>query len=349
MYITNNLFNSSATYINLDDIDVFNTLIDIAIDNYEKLANLDENLIAQIKSEGTIVLYSSYLSPKGKTPNFVLRKELNSDKARRKFLMLDVDFNPGEETLSQQLYDNLITFAEKYNTPLIIYPTISYPTKPRFRAVLFTKTAMNETQYYKGIKWLSRELDYEITDTADFRLHANKNAPIFTNKEQVEYIYNNTNKENLEPLDNKYWKNETAPSKASANKYIKANQALLNYKLPTAVLLQGAKKYATTTDAQNYDTFWQVVQALAISVIVKQTNEEDALKALNIMAEAAGDDILKSNWIMGNRELYFNTKNRILNNPDIINKSKPLLLMNGFHSAYEEALPKILTDEYNLK
>ena len=62
-----------------------------------------------------------------------------NERARNRYLIIDADYDVGEEDKSQELYDKLIALAKKHNTKLVIYPTISYPTKPRFRAVLFTK------------------------------------------------------------------------------------------------------------------------------------------------------------------------------------------------------------------
>ena len=51
---------------------------------------------------------------------------------------------------NRDLRYKLIKFAENYNTPIVIYPTISFPEKPRFRVVFFVKRQLNEKNYFKA-------------------------------------------------------------------------------------------------------------------------------------------------------------------------------------------------------
>ena len=76
----------------------------------------------------------------------VPRKALNDSRARRAFIMGDVDLGEDDWRTYFDMRNNLVKLAKANFTPLLMYPTMSYPDKPRFRFVFLPKRALNQKQ-----------------------------------------------------------------------------------------------------------------------------------------------------------------------------------------------------------
>lgn len=128
MYISQNVYDRDARYIDLSDQDFFHEAIKIAKRKYEddksnEIIYTDED-IEQIKKNQTPVFFASNLTKRSNQEIFVRRRGLK-DRLRRKYLIIDADFNQGEEEQSQELFDKAISLAEEYETPIVIYPSAS--------------------------------------------------------------------------------------------------------------------------------------------------------------------------------------------------------------------------------
>ena len=313
MYVTKNLYSKYAQYIDLDDSAFFHHSIEAAKHAFE--SGIYENVsIDNIKKSYTPVIYASSVSSRTADDELITRRKMN-ERAIRKYLIIDADFNVGEEDQSEELYQKLIALASKHNTKLIMYPTISYPEKPRFRAVLFTKRSLNAAAYYKAMSWLYDELGESATDRSDFEIRSNNNAPVFVNKEQLDRIFDNTDDDSLELLDSKLWNMYTAPAKLRQKKkkeVIEPTHEYDTYKLSRFKMMTAAKQLAKSPRVQEYSTFWPIVYAIARSEIVQQTTEEEAFAMLDILASAAPDETTMHRWQSSNRQMYVSARASLL-------------------------------------
>lgn len=327
MYITASLYDQYAKYVDLDDRQFFLECLDIAKTNWMSLQDKDEKHIKL----STPVCYVSTLSSRKKDEDFVSRKLLNGDRGRRKFLMIDADFASGEEQKSQLLRERLIDLSERYRTPVLIYPTISYPNKPRFRAVLLVKRGLTAQTYWSAMTWLYDELMFDVLDASDLRITANRNLPIFANEEQIDAIYCNFDDMTLEPLDNALWKDIKKPVKKMVETSLKMDDTFIQYE--ESILLEGSKVLAVSKFAKHYETFWQVVSSLAAAVYFELIDEDLAEEMLTILADAAETDDQKLRWVSGNRELFKQFMQQYLETPENAFKARPLHTYTEFLNA----------------
>lgn len=327
MYITNSMYDLYAKYVDLDDRTFFSRSVEIAKENMFKLQEVEIDRIKQ----STPVCYMSSLSSQKDGEQIVLRKVLNSSRGRRKFLMIDADFEVGQEIDSEKLIERLKNFAERMKTPLLIYPTISYPEKPRFRAVILVKRGLNDSKYWCAMKWLYDELETEILDASDLRITANRNLPIFCNEEQVKAVYSTFDDMSLEPLDNSLWKDVKAPPKQELSEEQLADLKEVEYDEET--LLEGSKILAKRKIAKSYETFWHVVASIAAAVRLEQVDEEVAYEMLDNFAQAGEEQTKIRAWEIGNRELYNQFSTQYKEIPENIVKARPLNSFSEFVKA----------------
>lgn len=327
MYVTSSIYDTFARFVDLDDRSFFTQALSIAKDNYLKLVEEDRSKIKQ----HTPVCFISTLSGKKDSENFASRKLLNTDRARRKFLMIDADFSEGEEERSERLREKLKELATNYRTPLMIYPTVSYPEKPRFRAVLLVKRGLTPQKYWSAMTWLYRELETSVLDKSDLRISANRNLPVFCNDEQVEKIYSTFEDMSLKELDNSLWKDIESPKKNQLTK--DQLEDLSNVTYDEDKLIDGAKEISKKEIVKSYETFWQIAASLAAGVILEQIEEDLAFEILDMLAEVGENPSQVSKWQSGNRELYQQFKSQYSEIPENIAKARPLHTYTEFSSA----------------
>lgn len=327
MYVTSSIYDTFARFVDLDDRSFFTQALSIAKDNYLKLVEEDRSKIKQ----HTPVCFISTLSGKKDSENFASRKLLNTDRARRKFLMIDADFAEGEEERSERLQEKLKELAANYRTPLMIYPTVSYPEKPRFRAVLLVKRGLTPQKYWSAMTWLYRELETSVLDKSDLRISANRNLPVFCNDEQVEKIYSTFEDMSLKELDNSLWKDIESPKKNQLTK--DQLEDLSNVTYDEDKLIDGAKEISKKEIVKSYETFWQIAASLAAGVILEQIEEDLAFEILDMLAEVGENPSQVSKWQSGNRELYQQFKSQYSEIPENIAKARPLHTYTEFSSA----------------
>ena len=327
MYVTSSIYDTFARFVDLDDRSFFTQALSIAKDNYLKLVEEDRSKIKQ----HTPVCFISTLSGKKDSENFASRKLLNTDRARRKFLMIDADFSEGEEERSERLQEKLKELATNYRTPLMIYPTVSYPEKPRFRAVLLVKRGLTPQKYWSAMTWLYRELETSVLDKSDLRISANRNLPVFCNDEQVEKIYSTFEDMSLKELDNSLWKDIESPKKNQLTK--DQLEDISNVTYDEDKLIDGAKEISKKEIVKSYETFWQIAASLAAGVILEQIEEDLAFEILDMLAEVGENPSQVSKWQSGNRELYQQFKSQYSEIPENIAKARPLHTYTEFSSA----------------
>lgn len=327
MYVTSSIYDTFARYVDLDDRSFFSQALKIAKDNYLKLLEEDRSKIKQ----RTPVCFVSTLSGKKDSENFASRKLLNTDRARRKFLMIDADFSEGEEERSERLQEKLKDLANQHQTPLMIYPTVSYPEKPRFRAVLLVKRGLTPQKYWSAMTWLYRELETSVLDKSDLRISANRNLPVFCNDEQIEKIYSTFEDLSLKELDNSLWKDIEAPKKTQLTKEQLEDLSSVTY--DEDKLIDSVKAISKKDIVKSYETFWQITASLAAGVVLEQLDEDLVFEMLDMFAEVGENPSQIAKWRSGNRDLYHQFKSQYTEIPENISKARPLHTYTEFSQA----------------
>ena len=322
MYISQNVYDLDVRYIDLNDLDFFHESIKLAKEKYnlDKLNDIvyTDKDIDYIKKTQTPVFFASNLSKRSNNEIFVKRKGLK-DRLRRKFLIIDADFDKGEEDQSQELFNKAINLSKEYNTPLVIYPSASYPTKPRYRVVFFVKRMLNATSYKKAMTWLYEQLNVDVTDKSDFYITSNNNAPIFFNDAQIDKIIDTTQDENLEPLNNKLW----------SHIKVKNESKKQDYKLTTEYdMYEISKKEFTSMmklmTIDSYDDFWKFAYSILRAEKNNQINEDQALEAMKLITSSAPNDETALLWEQDNINFYQKFKSNYESGSIDISKSLPL-------------------------
>lgn len=326
MYVTRNIYEKYATFIDLPDRDFFIASLEKAKELYPKLVELDTNSI----KANTPVCYMSDVQKRTPGETIIDRKEMNTNRGRRKYMMIDADFDYGQEKESAELIEKIKKFGEKHSTPVMIYPTISYPDKPRFRAVFLISRAVDSRKYWSAVTWLYNELEYTSTDATDLRITANRNLPVFCNSEQIEAIYSTFEDESLKPLKNSNWSSIVAPESKELSK--EEIEEIRSFSYDVDKLFKGCNAIAKTQLAKNYSSFWQLVASIAAAVALEQIDHDIAEEMMRILASAAEDEYTRSKWEAGNIEMLV----RFISDYQSINqlmKARPLYTYKEFLKA----------------
>ena len=300
MYVTSSVFDKIAQFIDVDDRQFFATALNEAkqrqSDNSLESTDCD---LDDIKKHCP-VCYMSTVAKRTDADEYIDRKTLNK-RGRRKFIMIDADFEESQADESSKLRTNLIKLADKLNTWLLIYPTLSFPVKPRFRAVLFAKRQLDANSYIKAMKWLYEQCDTKPTDGSDLRIVANRNLPLFINDEQIASIYSNLDDDSRTALDNALWKNVKAPTTDAKPVEYDAPRTDITYDF--ARLCDGCKRLARQPICSEYNSFWPVAKSIAAAVVMKSITKPEAEQLLDILAEGGSSDEECRRWARGNRQL----------------------------------------------
>lgn len=335
MYVSQNVYDRDARYIDLSDQDFFHEAIKIAKRKYEddklnEIIYTDED-IEQIKKNQTPVFFASNLTKRSNQEIFVRRRGLK-DRLRRKYLIIDADFNQGEEEQSQELFDKAISLAEEYKTPIVIYPSASYPLKPRYRIVFFVKRMLNATSYKKAMIWLYSELETEATDRSDFYITGNNNAPIFFNEAQLDKIIDTTQNKDLKPLNNKLW----------SHIKVKKERSQEDYQLKTEYDRYLIEKDEFTRmmsfmNIDSYDEFWKFSYSLLRAEVNDQITHDQALDAMKIISQVAPNDETQLQWEQDNINKYQSFKSGVEDGTIDLKRSLPLV-------RYDEYIQAMMND-----
>lgn len=324
MYVTKNLYEGYATFIDVPDHEFFHHAIQAAIVRLQE-GHMDLLDVDKIKQELTPVVYCSSVISKTKDDDIIARTELNQ-RSTKKYLIIDVDYNIGEEDESNRVRNRLLELSEELKCKLILYPTVSYPLKPRFRAVLFANRSMGDVAYHQAITWLYEQLGVDATDKNDFRVTTNHNLPVFTNDNQLDAIYDNTENDEYGLLDNALWKlyPKIKSNRSKKKQFVPAKSKYDDVKLGRFHVIQGAKLLAKESEMLDYSYFWKIVHSVARAEIMEQITNELALTLMDIFASATTDEATKNEWEYSNRLEYNKTLNSLRGNEERLYKAKPL-------------------------
>lgn len=315
MYTAPSLFAKHCEYNSLDDRTFFTTALEIA-QKYQ-VDSIDKNNIP--------VVFGSKLLKQTKDETIVPRKVAQDrERVKRSFILLDVDYNEDEQELSEALWNRIIEFGHTYSTPVMMYPTPSWPTKPRFRAVFLTKSLLNATQYEKAVRWLADELMYEITDPMDYHISPNKNLPVFSSQDMADACYSTFTNLLLEPLPSDLWKKVSVKQrqKPQTNTYAPLSELGLAYDRDK--LWEAAHNMALDEFVSTYATYWIVSRSVALDVYTGSLTEEEGKKLVTIFASGAPTMSQRLKWSSGNKRLLLKDLEILARDPEARSYARPL-------------------------
>ena len=109
MYVTKNLYEGYATFIDVLDHEFFHHAIQAAIVRLQE-GHMDLLDVDKIKQELTPVVYCSSVISKTKDDDIIARTELNQ-RSTKKYLIIDADYNIGEEDESNRVRNRLLELS----------------------------------------------------------------------------------------------------------------------------------------------------------------------------------------------------------------------------------------------
>lgn len=331
MFVLQNYFDRNATFIDLPDIEFFKNAIDLADLKYQSEFSSKDELardeIDEIKKNQIPVIMCSTITSKKKEEVSMKRKDIN-DRIKSRSIILDADFNPGEEDQSNLFWNNCKLFAKEHNTYVLLYPTPSYPEKPRFRAVFFSKQLLNEDSYYQAVHYIYDKLKFDMTDKSDENIKSSNNAPFFIKKEQLNDVFSNLDKTDLQPLESSLWKEYPKPKKKKKKQYKNGRSFYDNVPILDEQIEEASKQIAT--EIQDYDFFWKFASSVYRSEYHEQITEDQAIQIMTLIAEYSGDEANRQKWVYDNIDFYKKTKSRMSNDDELIYRSMPLLAYQEF-------------------
>jgi len=336
VFVIGNYYQRNADWIDLSDIDFFKYAIDFAILKYETeyadRDHLSQEEVANIKKNDIPVIISSTITSKKKDEVSMKRKAIN-ERIKMRSIILDADFEKGDEEQADLFKNNCILVAKQHNTPILIYPTPSYPEKPRFRVVFFAKSLLNEDTYYQAVHYLYDQLKFDMTDKADENIKSTNNAPYFINKDQVNNIYSDLDNKELQPLDNKLWKEYPRPKRKKKKQSRNHKSFYDEVPIFQDQLEEATKRIAP--EIQDYTFFWKFASSVYRAEYHGQISNDQAIQIMQMIADYSNDESQRQKWFYENVSFYNDTKSRMYDDSELVYKAMPLL-------AYQEYKESIL-------
>lgn len=335
MYVTSNYYQKDARYIDMTDLDFFHYSLKIAEDQLQerldKKGAYTKEEIDEAKMKEVPVMYATTVSSKKPDEVFLARKEISS-RARNRHLIIDADFNEGEEKEAEDFKRECVALALSYETPIFIYPTPSYPDKPRFRVIFFVKRVLSEATYFQAMTWLYDELNAEPNDKSDLYIKSSNNAPSFFNEAQLDGVIDKTQDKNLKPLDNSLWRDYDKPKVRKANTGKSKYDELM---ITDEELVIGSTLIAPMI-GDDYDFFWKFASSLYRAEHFEQISQEQAEKVMKIIASGITNQNRVKETELDNLTYYTELRGRLANDEVSMMKARPLL-------SYDEIKSTILS------
>lgn len=177
MYYTKGLYQKRAIFNNEDAMHFFIKAVALANKQYQEGVRLNK--------DQQIVVYGSTINDfNPELDGNIARVEMNERGVLRSFIGVDWDLK--ETETYQQLKKALRQFSKDYHTPVLFYPTSSYPKKPHCRSVCFVSKQMDATDYARAVTWLEKTLEVSGDDQGNYSIKHNFNAPAFLSEEAYE-------------------------------------------------------------------------------------------------------------------------------------------------------------------
>lgn len=321
MYYTKNLHQKYAKYHEMDSQTFIYKMCHMAYQRYQKGRKLN-------KSEAPVIYGSSVKDFNPNEDGVIARIEMNDRGVLRDFIGIDWDFNKGDEEKLEKLLRNINQFALDYKTTVYVYPTHSYPEKPRVRTVMFTQNEMDGVEYAKAVTFVEEKLDVSHKDDGNYNIKHNFNLPVINNKEQLEgmQFYQ---QDDFERLDNTLWSNVKPKKRGYAqNMNVKTipisdmeqlSQSKESLKRGLNYLSKRMKEGSNKNlDFDNWSNFFQFLHALARAETLGSITHAQALFILKTVAGG------NSKWEYKNIEDYNRELPRVKNNEEKLKRARLL-------------------------
>lgn len=315
MFVGNNLYAQYARFLDLNEREFFVGCLDAA----------KRHLKPEMRKEDAPIVFCSTLTSQTKEEKLVpvKRRVVHDDtRVKRRFLMIDADYEAGQGPDSDALRRAIMEFGAEHNTPVMIYPSFSFPDKPRFRAVFLVDTLLDARRHHQAMRWLYEQLDSESTDASDLRITTNRNLPVFRDNDMVEAVYSTFEDESLEPLDHDLFfdRKDLLPPKAETHNF----EPLADVEYDTSALDAVAESLRSRTGFNTYEGSWYIVASVAFDVFEGRISEEEADRLMVAFAEDAPDEPTRTSWTRGNRDLLTKHVERYRNDPEERARARPL-------------------------
>ena len=286
MYVTQTMYERYASFIDYPSLKFFVRMCQGAITRFENGKKLD-------KSEAPVVYGTTVKDFDEKRDQMLARIEMNDRGVQRDFIGIDWDLNQDDWDTFETLINQLKSFEHQYQTPIILYPTHSYPKKPRLRTVMFTKELMNETEYAKAVSFVVEKLNVQTNDKDNYLIKHNFNLPVINNHKQKDFLQLWI-KTHHQPLDNELWSTQRSHRRVTNNKRPNLTEVDASERLShsqeeidegLAHLSQQMKKGTQRRlDFDEWNNFFQFLHALARAEVVGSITHEDAHYILHQVA-----------------------------------------------------------------
>ena len=326
MYVGASMYEKYPKFVDLDDADFFRESLRLALETVS-----DENT-----KENTPVVFCSRLSSQTPEEITVERREVHSIKrSQRRFILIDADYEANETEDSERMQQKLKDFCAERETPLLIYPTMSYPDKPRFRAIIFTKGLLDEYRYEQAVRWLYHTLGEKLTDEMDLSVSHNSNLPMFNSSEQAGAVYSTLDDGDLKPIQDRPWVDHPMPRGRAKAKRDVTDEEYVQIDFDPVKLVKWSPVIGSGPLGRSYVTFWKVAQSVALEVVEGNINKALAEAMLDKMAEggAAGDEAKAARWSIGNRELLNKHIESLQTSMEDRSQTRPLFTYTEFMNA----------------
>lgn len=328
MYFTKNMYQKYASYQDISSLKFFHKMCQMAQTRYESGKKLK-------KTEAPVVYGTTVQDFNEDEDSVIARIEMNQRGVLRDFIGIDWDFEENDKDKLEKLLNELYVFAHKHQTPVYIYPTHSYPTKPRVRTVMFSKELMDGMEYAKAVTFVEEQLGVNPNDEGNYNISHNFNLPVFNSREQLDafkcYLPHNS-----KPLDNTLWE-ETKPKKKGYKQ---------NYYVPEVPVTESEKENHTREDIDEglkvlsdnikakrnkkldfsiWSNFFQFLHALARAEVTGAITHDDARYILQVIAGHHSD------WERRNYEDYMRELPRVKSNKDKLLRARRLTYYFGIN------------------
>lgn len=323
MYVTQTRYVKYASYIDESALRFFVKLIKKAEKNFQDGK--------KITKKETPVVYGTTIVDFNKEEDLsIARIEMNERGVLRDFIGIDWDFNVGDEEDMQIVVDKSKEIFEKFETPVIIYPTYSYPNKPRLRTVMFTKALMDAEDYNKAVSFIIDYMGVDSGDKDNYSVIKNFNLPVINNQQQKDFVKVYVN-QNSKPLDNELWKNTKmhVSSIRIGNRHVKTYEiddsleGDLRSKEKIDEGLAHLSRGAINNDKKMFNfnewfNFFQFLHSVARAEVLGSITHEDAIYILKTVAGG------NHKWESRNIEDYLRELPRVKSNETKLKRAKPL-------------------------
>lgn len=284
------------------------------------------------KKDAVVVFGTSIQDFDEETDRKVRRIEMNQRGVLRDFIGIDWDFDKGDEKRLEALLFALNTFHNTYKTPIIVYPTHSYPEKPRVRTVMFTKAMMNKSEYAKAVTFVVDTLGVDPNDDGNFNITHNFNLPVINSQAQKQGM-KFFNERGSELLDNMLWANVVPKIKVGAQRPVKrtpvdAIESTVHTRKEVDHGLQQLSMDMKKGEIKSFDfnqwmNFFQFLHSVARAESIGSISRDDATY---ILTRVAGGN---PEWERKNLEDYEREFPRVHGNQVKLESARPLAYYFG--------------------